>query len=60
MCTAYSVVFLASFPDEIVSQGEVALQIYLSSCSEGTAVTVFLRVDVVGRDGAGKTSSFHQ
>ena len=32
------------------------MQIYLSSCNEGTAVTVFLRVDVVGRDGAGKTS----
>ena len=45
-----------ALPDEIVSQGEVSLQIYLSSCSEGTASTVFLRVDVVGRDGAGKTS----
>ena len=32
------------------------MQIYLKSCNEGTAVTVFLRVDVVGRDGAGKTS----
>ena len=56
MCIPYNVVFVDAFPDEIVSQGEVALQIYLSSCSEGTAVTVFLRVDVVGRDGAGKTS----
>ena len=45
-----------AFPDEIVSQGEAALRIYLSSCNGGTAVTVFLRVDVVGRDGAGKTS----
>jgi ankyrin repeat protein len=44
------------FPNEIVSQGETALQIYLSSCKEETAVTVFVRVDVVGRDGAGKTS----
>ena len=50
------VLFVEEFPDEIVSQGEAALQIYLSSCSGGTAVTVFLRVDVVGRDGAGKTS----
>ena len=49
-------VIIESFPDEIVSQGEAALKIYLSSCGEGTAVTVFLRVDVVGRDGAGKTS----
>ena len=32
------------------------MQIYLSSCRGGTAVTLFLRVDVVGRDGAGKTS----
>ena len=48
--------FIEKFPDEIVSQGVTALQIYASSCSEETAVTVFLRVDVVGRDGAGKTS----
>ena len=48
--------FIETFPDEIVSQGVTALQIYASSCSEETAVTVFLRVDVVGRDGAGKTS----
>ena len=53
---AYIVLFIEVFPDEIVSQGKTALHIYLSSCSEGTAVTVFLRVDVVGRDGAGKTS----
>jgi ankyrin repeat protein len=45
-----------SFPDEIVSQGEAAINIYRSSCGEGTVITVFLRVDVVGRDGAGKTS----
>ncbi|XP_062512455.1 ankyrin-2-like [Corticium candelabrum] len=45
-----------TFPEEIVSQGETALHIYLSSCNEGSAVDVFLRVDVVGRDGAGKTS----
>ncbi|XP_062504591.1 uncharacterized protein LOC134181346 isoform X1 [Corticium candelabrum] len=45
-----------TFPEEIVSQGEAALNVYLSCCSEGSAVTVFLRVDVVGRDGAGKTS----
>ncbi|XP_062512426.1 ankycorbin-like, partial [Corticium candelabrum] len=45
-----------TFPEEIVSQGEAALRIYLSSCDEGSAVNVFLRVDVVGRDGAGKTS----
>ncbi|XP_062512444.1 uncharacterized protein LOC134188264 [Corticium candelabrum] len=45
-----------TFPEEIVSQGETALRIYLSSCNEGSAVDVFLRVDVVGRDGAGKTS----
>jgi hypothetical protein len=44
------------YPEEIVSQGEAALKIYLRSCDEGTAVTVFIRVDVVGRDGAGKTS----
>ena len=50
------IVFIDAFPDEIVSQGVTALQIYQSSCSEGTAVTVFLRVDIVGRDGAGKTS----
>ena len=56
LCIVIIVVFVDVFPDEIVSQGEAALQIYLSSCSEGTAVTVFLRVDVVGRDGAGKTS----
>ena len=56
LCIVIIVVFVDAFPDEIVSQGEAALQIYLSSCSEGTAVTVFLRVDVVGRDGAGKTS----
>ena len=53
---AHIVVCLEAFPDEIVSQGKAAVQIYLSSCNEGTAVTVFLRVDVVGRDGAGKTS----
>lgn len=45
-----------TFPDEIVSQGEAAIAIYTSSCSEGTVVTVFLRVDVVGHDGVGKTS----
>ena len=56
LCIVIIVVFVDAFPEEIVSQGEAALQIYLSSCSEGTAVTVFLRVDVVGRDGAGKTS----
>ena len=56
LCIGIIVVFVAAFPDEIVSQGETALQMYLSSCSEGTAVTVFLRVDVVGRDRAGKTS----
>ena len=56
LCIADIVVFVDTFPDEIVSQGVTALQIYSSSCSEGTAVTVFLRVDVVGRDGAGKTS----
>ena len=39
-----------------MSQGETALRVYLSSCDEGSAVNVFLRVDVVGRDGAGKTS----
>ena len=39
-----------------MSQGETALRVYLSSCSEGSAVNVFLRVDVVGRDGVGKTS----
>ena len=39
-----------------MSQGEAALRVYLSSCSEGSAVNVFLRVDVVGRDGVGKTS----
>ena len=48
--------FIERFADEIVSQGVTAFQIYASSCSEETAVTVFLRVDVVGRDGAGKTS----
>ena len=48
--------FIETFPEEIVSQGETALRIYLSSCDEGSAVDVFLRVDVVGRDGAGKTS----
>ena len=47
---------LETFPEEIVSQGEAALNVYLSCCNEETAVTVFLRVDVVGRDGAGKTS----
>ena len=56
LCIVIIVVFVEAFPDEIVSQGEAALQIYLLSCSEGTAVTVFLRVDVVGRDGVGKTS----
>ena len=45
-----------SYPEEIVSQGEAAVQLYLASCNEGSAVTVFLRIDVVGRDGAGKTS----
>ena len=50
------VLFIETFPEEIVSQGETALRIYLSSCDEGSAVDVFLRVDVVGRDGAGKTS----
>ena len=50
------VLFIETFPEEIVSQGETALHIYLSSCDEGSAVNVFLRVDVVGRDGAGKTS----
>jgi GTPase SAR1 family protein len=45
-----------SYPEEIVSQGEAAFQIYLKSCNEGSAVTVFLRIDVVGRDGVGKTS----
>ena len=50
------VLFIETFPEEIVSQGETALRIYLSSCDEGSAVNVFLRVDVVGRDGAGKTS----
>ena len=50
------VLFIETFPEEIVSQGEAALRIYLSSCDEGSAVNVFLRVDVVGRDGAGKTS----
>ena len=39
-----------------MSQGEAAVQIYLKSCNEGSAVTVFLRIDVVGRDGVGKTS----
>ena len=39
-----------------MSQGEAAVQIYVASCNEGSAVTVFLRIDVVGRDGAGKTS----
>ena len=39
-----------------MSQGEAAVQIYVTSCNEGSAVTVFLRIDVVGRDGAGKTS----
>ena len=48
--------FIETFPEEIVSQGETALRVYLSSCDEGSAVDVFLRVDVVGRDGAGKTS----
>ena len=32
------------------------MRVYLSSCSEGSAVNVFVRVDVVGRDGVGKTS----
>ena len=50
------VLFIETFPEEIVSQGETALRVYLSSCNEGSAVDVFLRVDVVGRDGAGKTS----
>ena len=50
------VLFIETFPEEIVSQGETALRIYMSSCDEGSAVNVFLRVDVVGRDGAGKTS----
>ncbi|XP_062505019.1 ankyrin-3-like [Corticium candelabrum] len=45
-----------TFPEEIVSPGEAALRVYLSYCSEGSAVNVFLRVDVVGRDGVGKTS----
>ena len=45
-----------SYPEEVVSQGEAAVQIYLTSCNEGSAVTVFLRIDVVGRDGVGKTS----
>ena len=48
--------FLASYPEEIVSQGEAAMRIYDAACNEENAVTVFLRVDVVGRDGAGKTS----
>ena len=39
-----------------MSQGEAALRVYQSSCSGGSAVNVFLRVDVVGRDGVGKTS----
>ena len=50
------VVFAETFPEEIMSQGETAVRVYLSSCSEGSAVNVFLRVDVVGRDGVGKTS----
>ena len=32
------------------------MRIYDAACNEENAVTVFLRVDVVGRDGAGKTS----
>lgn len=44
------------YPEEIVSQGEHALEVYLTACSQGTVATVFLRVDVVGRDGVGKTS----
>ena len=55
-CIALIVVFVEAFPAEIVAQGKAAMQIYVASCSEGTAVTVFLRVDIVGRDGAGKTS----
>ena len=54
--TVELVLFIETFPEEIVSHGETALHIYLSSCDEGSAVNVFLRVDVVGRDGAGKTS----
>ena len=57
LCTYRSqCVFVEAFPDEIVSQRESSLQIYMSSCSEETAVTVFLHVDVVGHDGAGRTS----
>ena len=57
LCTYRSqCVFVEAFPDEIVSQIESSLQIYMSSCSEETAVTVFLHVDVVGHDGAGRTS----
>ena len=32
------------------------MRIYDAACNEENAVTVFLRVDIVGRDGAGKTS----
>lgn len=42
--------------DEIVSQGEGLLQMYLLSCIVGIADTAFLCVDVVGLDLAANLS----
>eukprot|EP00118_Oscarella_pearsei_P015565 m.140806 g.140806 ORF g.140806 m.140806 type:complete len:395 (+) comp38329_c0_seq1:1038-2222(+) len=46
----------ASYPMELFAQDEHARQIYLPSFEEGSVEATFIRVDVVGKDGAGKTS----
>ncbi|XP_065841844.1 serine/threonine-protein phosphatase 6 regulatory ankyrin repeat subunit A-like [Oscarella lobularis] len=47
---------VGSVPDEILSQGGEAVSIYLSAFRDGAASCTFFRVDVVGKDGSGKTN----